>query len=118
MTSETEDRIIAQLDALLDVERCALLGGDLSRVGACVADKERLVQALNETVVCQYELSALQAKMIRNQGLLDGALQGIRSVAERIASYREIRKSMDTYDGQGRKHTIPGEVTRTVHKRA
>jgi hypothetical protein len=25
---------------------------------------------------------------------------------------------MDTYDGQGRKHTIPGEVARTVQKRA
>jgi len=56
--------------------------------------------------------------MTRNQSLLDGALQGIRSVAARMANYRQIRKSMDTYDGQGRKHTIPGEVARTVQKRA
>ncbi len=118
MINETEDRIIALLDALLDDERAALLGGDLGRVGTCVPEKERLVQALNDKMDRRQDLGALQAKMIRNQGLLDGALQGIRSVAARIASYREIRKSMDTYDGQGRKHTIPGEVMRTVHKRA
>ena len=118
MTGENEDRIIAQLDALLDDERAALLDGDLSRIGSGVAEKERLVQALNATADRAQDLAALQAKMTRNQSLLDGALQGIRSVAARMANYRQIRKSMDTYDGQGRKHTIPGEVARTVQKRA
>jgi hypothetical protein len=118
MTDDTENRIIARLDALLDEERAALLSGDLGRIGAGVAEKERLIDALNAAEGRQQDLSALQAKVVRNQGLLDGALEGIRSVAARMASYRQIRKSMETYDQQGRKHTIPGEVARTVQKRA
>lgn len=118
MTDETEDQIIAKLDVLLDEERAALLGGDLGRIGACVAEKERLIDALNVAQDLRHDLGALQAKLVRNQGLLDGALQGIRSVAARMVTYRQIRKSMDTYDGQGRKQTIAGEVARTVQKRA
>ena len=118
MTAETEDLIIRKLDALLEEERAALLGGDLERIGAGVAEKERLIDALNAAQDRQHDLTALQAKVVRNQGLLDGALQGIRSVAARMATYRQVRKSMDTYDGQGRKYTIPGEVARTVQKRA
>lgn len=118
MTAETEDLIIAKLDALLEDERAALLSGDLERIGAGVAEKERLIDALGAAQDRQHDLTALQAKVVRNQGLLDGALQGIRSVAARMATYRQVRKSMDTYDGQGRKYTIPGEVTRTVQKRA
>jgi len=118
MTAETEDLIIRKLDALLEDERAALLSGDLERIGAGVAEKERLIDALNAAQDRQHDLTALQAKVVRNQGLLDGALQGIRSVAARMATYRQVRKSMDTYDGQGRKYTIPGEVARTVQKRA
>lgn len=118
MTNETEDRIMARLDALLDAERIALLGGDLGRIASDVAEKERLIDALGATEAHQHDLTALQVKLARNRDLLDGALQGIRSVAARMASYRRVRRSMDTYDGQGRKHTIPGEVARTVHKRA
>ncbi|MEI4233382.1 flagellar protein FlgN [Roseovarius sp. D22-M7] len=118
MTDDTEDRIIARLDTLLDEERAALLDGDLGRIGAGVDEKERLIDALNAVQDRQNDLAALQAKVVRNQGLLDGALQGIRSVAARMASYRQIRRSMETYDSRGRKHTIPGEVARTVQKRA
>lgn len=118
MTDETEDLMIARLDALLDDERAALLSGDLGRIAAGVEEKERLIDALNAIGGRQQDLGTLQAKLVRNRGLLDGALQGIRSVAARMATYRQIRKSMETYDRQGRKHTIPGDVAHTVQKRA
>lgn len=116
--SDDPDRLAAQLDTLLDTERAALLGGDLRTIAAGVAEKERLIAALEALGTPHAELAGLQAKVIRNQALFDGALQGIRSVALRIANFRRIRKSMDTYDQQGRKQTIPGDVVRKVEKRA
>ncbi|MGX0875333.1 hypothetical protein ACSSV4_000005 [Roseovarius sp. MBR-154] len=112
------DRLAAQLDALLETERAALLRGDLGAIAAGVAEKERLIAAFEALGPRHVGLADLQAKVIRNQALFDGALQGIRSVALRIANFRRIRKSMETYDQQGRKQTIPGDIVRTVEKRA
>ena len=67
---------------------------------------------------------ALSAEARRNQTaddwqlLLDGALEGIRNVANRLADLRRLRHSFDTYDSRGRKSTIEGHVVRHVEKRA
>ena len=106
----------SELRAVAEKLEAGFLAEMLKSAG--VAEKERLIDALNAAQDRQHDLGALQAKVVRNQGLLDSALLGIRSVAARMATYRQVRKSMDTYDGQGRKHTIPGEVARTVQKRA
>lgn len=118
MSEATETEIITQLDTLLEAEREALLRGDLQAIADTVAQKEQLIDALNEGADRQADLSGLHHKLQRNQALLDGALQGIRAVAARMAAYRRIRRSMDTYDSQGRKRTIPGDVSRKVEKRA
>ncbi|MEQ8917089.1 MAG: flagellar protein FlgN [Roseovarius sp.] len=110
--------MIAQLDALLETERAALLCGDLQAIADTVAQKEQLIDTLNTSAARQEDLSGLHHKLQRNQALLDGALQGIRAVAARMAAYRRIRKSLDTYDRQGRKLTIPGDISRNVEKRA
>jgi len=116
--NDDPDRLAAKLDALLETERTALLRGDLKAIAAGVQEKERLIVAFEALDAPHAGLADLQAKVRRNQALFDGALQGIRSVALRIASFRRIRKSMDTYDQQGRKQTIPGDVVRKVEKRA
>ena len=118
MSKATDTRIIAQLDALLETERAALLRGDLQAIADTVAKKEQLIDMLNKGVARPADLSGLHHKLRRNQALLDGALQGIRTVAARMAAYRRIRKSMDTYDREGRKLTIPGDISRKVEKRA
>ncbi len=118
MSEETDTRIIAQLDALLETERAALLRGDLQAIADTVARKEQLIGTLNTGVARQADLSGLHHKLRRNQALLDGALLGIRAVSARIAAYRQIRKSMDTYDRDCRKLTIPGDISRKVERRA
>ncbi|MDT8325899.1 MAG: flagellar protein FlgN [Roseovarius sp.] len=119
MTHDTEQRIIHRLDALLEIEREALLKGDLQALSALVEEKEGLIDALNAMAdSVPSSLEALQAKVTRNQALLDGALQGIRNVAARMAAFRRIRRSMETYDEYGHKHTISGEVEHKVEKRA
>lgn len=119
MMNDRGNRILDQLDILLEDERGALLRGDLSQLMALTAEKERLVDALNALDSAPTgDLRAVQGKLTRNQALLDGALQGIRSVAARLAAHRRIRRSLDTYDQSGRKHSIPGDIAHNLEKRA
>lgn len=120
MTDLTPQNLIDKLDELLDVERRALLNGELDAIAAIAGEKERLIDALNamEPEGRQPALQDLQNKVSRNQVLLDGALQGIRKVAARLAALRRIRRTLETYDAMGRKQTIQGEVEHKVEKRA
>lgn len=119
MTHESNQKIIDRLDELLEIERMALLEGNLERIAGLVDEKESLIDALNALDASpQQGLSALQEKVTRNQALLDGALQGIRTVAARMAAFRRIRRSLETYDESGRKQIIQGEIESKVEKRA
>lgn len=119
MTQESAQGLIDQLDTLLEHEREALLEGRLEKVAEIAQSKEHLIDALNALPPDpEYRISALQTKVERNQVLLDGAMQGIRNVAARLAALRKIRRSLETYDAAGRKQTIQGEIERKVEKRA
>lgn len=119
MSDLTPQNLIDDLDTLLDEERLALLSGDLDQIAQIAAQKEDLIDALNSlSPAGQDALKDLQAKVARNQVLLDGALQGIRKVASRLAALRKIRRSLETYDAKGQKQTIQGEVDRRMEKRA
>ncbi|WP_299847505.1 flagellar protein FlgN [uncultured Roseovarius sp.] len=119
MKTETQQDIITRLDELLELERAALLQGELDKIPVLLEEKERLIDALNAGQPdASLSLEELQLKVERNQALLDGALQGIRKVAARMAAFRRIRRSLETYDETGRKRTIQGETERRVEKRA
>lgn len=119
MKNDAEHRIVRRLAALLEAERTSLLRGDLAGISALVAEKEDLVDSLNGMAGVQpRDLEMLHAGLIRNQALLDGALQGLRNVAARLAAFRQVRRAMETYDREGNKKTIAGEVTRQVERRA
>jgi len=119
MTDTTAQALIEKLDALLETERMALLAGDLETIGQLLEKKEHLIDRLN-TIQPQNQpaLEGLHSKVTRNQALLDGALQGIRKVAARMAAMRRIRRSLETYDESGQHQTIEGEVLHKVEKRA
>ena len=118
-TLDQSTRIIQQLDLILEEERDALLRGDLSQIVALMLKKEQLVDALNAlSATASGDLIAVQGKLSRNQALLDGALQGIRTVAARLAAHRRIRRSLDTYDQNGHKRSIPGDIAHHLEKRA
>jgi flagellar biosynthesis/type III secretory pathway chaperone len=110
---------INALDDLLDAERAALLTGDIDQIGRLLEQKESLIDSLNEQeAVDRFTLENLNSKVERNQELLNSALDGIRTVARRLATMRRIRRTLDTYDAQGRKSSIVLDQEQTVERRA
>ena len=119
MTRDRENQIIERLDSLLERERLSLLSGNIAEVEHLVESKERLIDELHALMMRETgELRSLHTKFKRNQALLDGTLQGIRSAAARLAAHRQLRRSMNTYDKNGRKLSIVPDATRNVEKRA
>ena len=119
MTKNDENELKKRLESLLTQERAALLSGDLSAIGELTEEKEHLAERLQEIGPEGLDaLRGLHDMARRNQALLDGALQGIRLATARLAAYRQLRKSMDTYDPQGRKTAIPGVIAHKVERRA
>lgn len=119
MTHETAQIVIDKLDELLDEERRALLNGDLEAIGVLLKRKELLIDTLNaQGSDSQAGMTHLRGKVLRNQALLDGALQGIRTVAGRLAALRKVRRSLETYDRTGRKSKIADIIEHKVEKRA
>ena len=119
MTNANPQDMITQLEELLDQERHALLTGQLVEVARIGDAKAMLIDTLGDAVTTNGEdLKELKEKIARNQVLFDGALQGIRKVATRLAALRRIRRSLETYDADGQKRDIQGDVQRKMEKRA
>lgn len=117
--SNPASAILANLDNLLDRERSALLSGDLDGISRSLQEKERLIGALKNTGLLEgVSLGAISEKVRRNQVLLDGALNGIRAVADRLSALRRIRDTLETYDQSGQKTLIDGLPTSRFEKRA
>jgi hypothetical protein len=117
MTSEITD--FSQLDFLLEQERAFLLEGDLKGLGTLLPAKERLVELLLSNVAANRDqITPLEGKLHRNQLLLDGALDGIRAVAARLAALRQVRTALDTYDARGRKQRVEMVASANLEKRA
>lgn len=111
--------ILANLDELLDKERRALLDGDLNAISRGLREKERLIDALHALQSEQADdFSAVREKAMRNQVLLDGAMDGIRAAVDRMAALRRIRDTLDTYDQSGRRTVITSLRSGQVEKRA
>ncbi|MGJ8618433.1 MAG: flagellar biosynthesis protein FlgN [Sulfitobacter sp.] len=107
------------LDTLLEAERAALLDGDLEKLTDMLPQKEALIDALNGVVHTDIPtLQSLDTKVRRNQLLLDGALDGIRNVAQQLAVLRRLKGSLETYGSDGKKHNIDVDMDRSVEKRA
>jgi flagellar biosynthesis/type III secretory pathway chaperone len=119
MTIHQSKGLFEELDDVLEQERDALLTGDLEKVGRLVDRKESLIEGLS--VLEEFEaasLQALQGKMQRNRDLLDSALEGIRTVAGRLAALRRVRGTLDTYDSKGTRKSIEIGKEGGVEKRA
>lgn len=118
MADETQE-VIDGLDDLLDTERRLLLAGDLDGIARLHDRKVDLIERLNALDATDHAgLGDLNDKVGHNQALLKSALEGIRAVAQRLAIVRRIRGSLDTYDAEGRKKSLPLETSRNVEKRA
>lgn len=111
--------IMDSLNDLLEAEKAALLAGDLERLTGMAERKEALIEALNSAEQADLELlKELDLKVQRNQGLLNSALDGIRTVARRMAAFRRVRGSLETYDAKGEKSIIEVDPETSFEKRA
>ena len=120
MQDDTPISILKNMDALLEEERAALLSGDLDGLADMHDRKAALLDQLGrfEEIQAEAGLRDVQAKLQRNQALLDSALAGIRSVARRLAMVRRVRQSLEYYDEDGAKASVDIGVESTVEKRA
>jgi flagellar biosynthesis/type III secretory pathway chaperone len=119
MDKEAVQDIMDALDALLEDERRVVLAGELDAIPDLLQRKEALFDQLNKA---RFEngadLEMLQSKMSRNQALLEGALRGIRAVADRMSTLRRMRNSLETYDRQGQKQSFTTKPGNKIEKRA
>lgn len=119
MISKTTRQTIKDLDALLERERTALIEGDLGFLAELFDQKKSLIDRLNANGKASADyLEKLQVKAMRNQSLINSALQGIRSVANRMNTLQRIRQTLDTYDESGKRRVIEGQANRKMEKRA
>ena len=110
---------IDELDDLLEDERSALLSGDLEKIRRLNDRKAQLVDSLRDLDLRdREEMNRLNQKISRNHALLGSALDGIRAVAQRLADVRRVRDSLDTYDADGRKRSVPTPSEKNLEKRA
>ncbi len=111
-------KTIEALNDLLDEERELLLEGDLDQLAGLLKSKEALIEEVNGS--SQTDASAVQSldrKVKRNQLLLDGALEGIRAVADRLAHLKRARGTLDTYGPDGKRHEIELNAETSVEHR-
>jgi flagellar biosynthesis/type III secretory pathway chaperone len=119
MTNDMAQTPVIALSELLDVERAALLKGDLDQVTKLLESKEALFGQIGaETRHEEEVLRALDEKMKRNQLLLGGALEGIKVVTERMVALRRVQTSLETYGADGRKNQIKLKPPSSVERRA
>ncbi len=119
MTNRDPQTFIDELDRILDEERAALMQGDLKKMEHIIARKEEAIEQLNSITDIEKEtLAHVQTKVVRNQDLLDSAMEGIRSVAARMAELRRVRKGLDVYDSTGRKTRYGTRANKKLEKRA
>ncbi len=117
--SERASELLDELNDLLDQERAALLGGDIDEVGRVLDTKETLLRELTECAAADTEgLSDLKTKLMRNQELIDSAMKGVQAVADRFATIRRVRKSLETYDRSGQRKMIEIAPGGRLEKRA
>lgn len=110
--------LVGEVSDLLDEERQALLAGNMDKIEELLPKKLDLAERLSTADELEKQgLAELKPHALRNQELLNEALKGIKSVADRLAEMRRVRAQLDTYDANGRKQTFH-TMQRSVEKRA
>ncbi len=111
--------LIKSLEELLDLERSALVEGNLEQLDRMTPEKEKLIFEINGMQVREsLQLVQLQKKVERNQALLNSAAEGIRAVATRMSEMRRVRQEFSTYDATGQRSGYAVRIQAKLEKRA
>lgn len=111
---------LARLETILEQERAALLKGELDQLQGLFREKEQVLTSLKTEKNSKDDayVHSLQQKMLRNQTLLESAIQGIRTVKDRVLEIRKVRDSLETYDGNGHRMEVVVGRPSKLEKRA
>lgn len=113
------DNIFQNLRELLEDERAALLAGNLEGLPDYLVRKQTALRKLESEKTKDADgLREVQTMMLRNQELMESALQGIRSVANSLETARKIRASLETYDVTGHRQIVNVQQHQELEKRA
>ena len=111
-------RILDQLNGLLDEERSALLTGDFERIAELLKKKEFLLDMASTDLHRTNVDVPIIIKLRRNLSLYDEALAGLRAVADRIGATSKIRAELRFYGQDGHTISIKTRVQKALEKRA
>jgi hypothetical protein len=94
------------LSELLEKERSAIVSGAFEDLTLLAPEKERLLLTLTTQDVGVRHLRMISAAVSRNQTLLAAAIEGVKTVAERIEVLRKARDGFETYDRSGERSHV------------
>lgn len=85
----------------LELERQAILEGAFGGLAAMTATKEELIARLELDPPPDDDLRDIHRRAERNRHLLQAALRGMRSVADRMSTLRQVQGTFDSYTQEG-----------------
>lgn len=109
--------VIADLHALLDDEKAAILDARFVALPALEAAKAHLLAELKEINPEQRHLLQIKAKLDENQSLLLSAIKGVSAARDRIAALHHVQQGLSVYDASGHLATVPAHH-RGIEKKA
>lgn len=119
MTHDAHEQTVSDLQDLIEEERHAVLRGDLDHVARVFDRKSALIDALNGTQGGGGpDLGELRSRIERNQTLLEAAMRGARTAADRLKRMRRSRETLTLYDARGRSVDHPALGHPTFERRA
>ena len=112
------DDVLSRLSRLLERERSALAGGQLSELAELTREKEALARhlAATPTTTDDGTLAALARRADENGRMLGAARAGLNAARERLAGIRAAGE-VETYDAGGRRRRH-GPPPRSLLRRA
>ena len=119
MAHEPIDDLVDELSDLVDAERKAILAADFATIERLFDAKEALINKIRDLSSAD-DLKHLDVhqKLMRNQELLTAAMQGIRTVADRLSALRQVKEGLHTYDARGQRNRYRAVAPKTLEKRA
>lgn len=105
------DSTATQLLELLSRERLAIIQAEFLAVDLCVAEKETLLMALNNSPVATGALTQIRSALEENQTLLTSTIAGVQAARTRVAELKDVRMGLRVYDQTGRIAQVQTRIT-------
>lgn len=109
--------VIRALDEVLNAEKLALLTGEYEGLAELQVSKEQLIARLPDNDITRTRIADLKTKMVGNQALLRGAIDGIGAARQRMAALEQVQRNLSVYGPTG-KIEIASETRSVVEKKA